>query len=93
MDQQEKRRIISALDKYNFDMTNRLSPVIDGLVSKLKPDITDLEYSNITSTGNPIKKIELLVTSIRTRPHTFVAFCNALEEFKHDDLAKSLRGM
>ena len=90
MNEQEKQRRISALDKFAYDITHQLAPVIDGLVLKLKQDITEVEYQNIVSANNPVKKGELLIASIRTRPHKFDEFCNALKELKHDDLAKSL---
>ena len=93
MDEREKQRIIRTLDHHAFDITQQLAPVVDGLVLKLKQDITELEYNNMSCTSNPMKKVELLLASIRTRPHTFDVFCNALEELKHEDLAKSLRCM
>ena len=93
MDEQEKQQRIDALDKYAYDITQQLVPVIDGLVLKLKQVITEVEYSNISSTSNPMKKVELLMKSIRARLLTFDAFCNALEELKHDNLAQSLRCM
>ena len=52
---------ISALDKFTYDITNWLAPVIDRL--KLKQDITDLEYHNIISINNPVKKGKLIYFS------------------------------
>ena len=90
MDEQEKQRIQSALDQHGYDITLQLSPVIDGLVLKLKKDISEVEYNNITSENNSMKKVQLLLESIRTRPHIFGVFCNALKELKHNDLATTL---
>ena len=92
MNEQEEQRIKSALDQYAYNMTEKLTEVIYGLVLKLKPHMTPFEYQTITSETNLVKKIELLIASIRTRPlETFDALCNALEEMKHGDLASDLR--
>lgn len=91
MDEKEKLRVTHALDEYAHVMVQQLTQVVGELLLKLKIHISDMEYHNINSEANSMEKVWLLVDSIRTRPHIFDAFCDALEAVKHTELANKLR--
>ena len=92
MDEKERQKRLYALDKHTYDMTKKLAPVIGGLVLMLRSHISDIEYNAISSTSNPMEKVEKLIESVKTRLEIFDEFCSALKEMKHHNLAKVLYG-
>ena len=91
MAQDDWRRL---LDRYLYDIAVALQPVIDDISMKLKPNLAACEYAEIDSIPNKMKKVEMLVNSVRSRDlATFNKFCEIVEGCGHKKLAQKLQGV
>ena len=81
------------LDEYLYELSESLYTSVDGILMQMRPNLATSEYLEIDIATNPMRKVEKLIRSVRSRDLTiFNKFCDILKKSGHESLAEKLRG-